>query len=278
MGGADATGPTATARVVRVRSTGLRLRKIVLAATSAQQALRAGQFIRVHVPHYIIGRHKLAEPGIARSAGAYVRLPAHIFGGEACVRAYAPSLPSDACDGRWSLSVRLEDGRGRPGGVGKASAWLFGRREGDAVQCTGPQGHFVLKPGRAGKMFVGVGMGVVSLHAMVRERLRHGPAERMHLWIGARREDEVPYLDQILALAGTYPYLSFHLVYSDVDDGDQGPHWGYEAVYEGLLHPHGALAECEFYVCGPTSMVTPLRELLRQIGIAEDQVAFNELG
>lgn len=271
-------GPTSSARVVRMHSAGPWLREIVLAPTSAQRPLRAGQFVRVHVPAYAMSRDQLADPTVPGTAAAYARLPAHIVSREACVRAYSPSLASEACDGHWPLIVRLESRRESPGPLGGASAWLFGCREGDTVQCTAPHGQFMLKPGRREKIFVAGGTGVAPLRAMLRERLEQGADERMHLWVGARREDEVPYLAEILALTDTHPHLSFHLVYSEADNGEHGPRWVHEAVYEGLLHPHGALAECEFYVCGPPSMVAAMRALLAQIGIPGEQVAWDDFG
>lgn len=278
MNAPSEVGPTAPARVVRMRSMGPWLREIVLAPTTAQRPLQAGQFIRVHVPAYVMRRDQLADPTVPGSAIAYARLPAHIVSREACVRAYSPSLPSTACDGHWPVIVRLESGRVSPGPLGRASAWLFGRREGDTVQCTAPHGTFVLKPGSREKIFVGGGTGVAPLRAMVWERLQQNADERMHLWVGARREDEVPYLVDMLAMCDTHPRLSFHLVYSEADNGEQGPRWVHEAVYEGLLHPHGALAECEFYVCGPPPMVAAVRRLLTQIGIPDQQVAFDDFG
>lgn len=270
--------PTVPARVVQMRSIGPWLREIVLEPAPGQPPLRAGQSIRVHVPPYAMSRGQLADPALPGGAAAYGCLPAHIVSPEPCVRAYSPSLPSEACKGRWPLIVRLEMGRTSPRLLGRASAWLFGRREGDTVDCTPPRGTFVLKPGHREKIFVGGGTGIAPLRAMVCERLRQGAEEPMHLWVGVRREDEVPYLAEMLALCDMCRRLSFHLVYSEADNGEHGPRWVHEAVYEGLLHPHGALAECEFYVCGPPPMVRAVRGLLSQIGIPADQVAFDDFG
>ena len=43
-----------------------------------------------------------------------------------------------------------------------------------------------------------------------------------------------------------------------------------------LLSRHPYLQACDFYLCGPPAMLTATRALLRELGVAEEQVAFDD--
>lgn len=262
------------ARVVRLQSISAGVREIVLEPEPGVAPLRAGQHVQIHVPAFAIDRLALAEPGARALPGPLMQLPGCIAYDAPCVRAYSPSLPSSACDGRWPLLVRLAVADPPCNGVGQGSAYLFSRQVGDLVTCSPPAGTFGLRPGAREKIFVGGGTGIAPLRAMLWERMQQGAAEPIHLWLGARSEDEVPYLVELISLCDSAPHLTFHLVYSEADNGEQGPRWVHEAVYEGLLHSHGALAECEFYLCGPPAMISAMRDLLAQIGIDPARIAY----
>lgn len=262
------------ARIVRLQAISAGVREIVLEPESGVAPLRAGQHVQIHVPAFAIDRVALAEPSAPALPEPLARLPARIAYGAPCVRAYSPALPSNACDGRWPLLVRLALADRPCNGVGQGSAYLFSRCIGDSVTCSPPAGTFGLRPGSREKIFVGGGTGIAPLRAMLWERLQQDAVEPIHLWLGARSEDEVPYLLELILLCDSAPQLTFHLVYSQADNGEQGPRWVHEAVYEGLLHSHGALAECEFYLCGPPAMISAMRDLLAQIGIDSERIAY----
>ena len=43
-----------------------------------------------------------------------------------------------------------------------------------------------------------------------------------------------------------------------------------------LLKAQQALADCEFYLCGPPAMLKATRELLTRLGVPDSQVAFDD--
>lgn len=265
------------ARVVRITPVSPTLREIVLAPESPMPPLAAGQFIELDVPAFEVATAALSHPRAPLPPAWLARAPSTVGHPRALARAYSPSLPPTVSDGLLPLLVRLEH-ESKGAVIGRGSAYLFSRREGDTVRFRGPFGAFRLAPGTREKIFIGGGAGIAPLRAMLWERLEAGGRERMHLWIGARTPDEVPYREELTALDAAHPHVDVHIVYSAWDNGTGGPRWIHEAVYDGLLQSHGALNDCEFYLCGPPAMLDAARQLLAEIGIDPKRIAFDDFG
>lgn len=264
-------------RVVSITPVSPTLREIVLAPEAPIPPLAAGQFIEIDVPAFEVETAALSDPRAPLSPQWLARAPATVGHPRALARAYSPSLPPSTSDGLLPLLVRLEH-EPMGGAIGRGSAYLFSRRVGDRVRFRGPFGAFVLKPGAREKIFIGGGAGVAPLRAMLWERLAAGGQERMHLWIGARTPEEVPYRDELTTLDAAHPHVDVHIVYSEWENAHGGPRWIHEAVYDGLLQSHGALTECEFYLCGPPAMLVAARRLLAEIGIEAARIAYDDFG
>lgn len=265
------------ARIERVTPISPTLREIVLRPETPLPPLAAGQFIELDIPAFQVDAHAVSDPRAPLPASLLAQ--ARPVGCErGLVRAYSPSLTPSVSDGALPLLVRLEHGLPHAGWIGRGSGYLFSRRVGDRMHFRGPFGAFRLKLGTREKIFIGGGAGVAPLRAMVWERLEAGGRERIHLWIGARTPDEVPYRDELLALDAAHPNVDVHIVYSEWENAVGGPRWIHEAVYDGLLHSHGALAECEFYLCGPPAMINAARQLLAEIGIDPARIAYDDFG
>ncbi|GAB2519257.1 2Fe-2S iron-sulfur cluster-binding protein [Lysobacter humi (ex Lee et al. 2017)] len=262
--------------VEQVRGCSASLREIVLRPVDGDLSMRAGSYVLIEIPAYRIER----ERWITDTAPVPTILLDHVgkalVNSEPLQRAYSPSLTPQLCDGRLPLLVRLDVEPDRPMVVGRGTAWLFSLQPGARVRYMGPFGDFRLRPSAHEKIFIGGGAGMAPLRAMLWEALQAGGKERIHFWYGARRAGEVPYEAELRSLAAAHDQFDFHVVYSEDDNGGFGPRWVHEAVHEGLLRSHGALAECEFYLCGPPAMLKATRELLAQIGVTPDRVAFDD--
>lgn len=120
---------------------------------------------------------------------------------------------------------------------------------------------------------------MAPLRAMIHSLLGSGARERIHFWYGARSRREAPYVEEMAELAGRHPGFSWHLVLSDQaqeDHGDALPGLVHDVAHERLLRSHPALQDCDFYVCGPPAMLSATRRLLARLGVAEDQVRFDD--
>ncbi|MFZ5658152.1 MAG: 2Fe-2S iron-sulfur cluster-binding protein [Pseudomonadota bacterium] len=262
--------------VEQVNGCSASLREIVLRPVEPAAAMRAGSYVLIEIPAYRLERERWIIDGLPLPMPLLAHMGEHLSSPEPLQRAYSPSLTPQLCDGRLPLLVRLDVEPGRVERIGRGSAWLFSLQPGERVRYMVPFGDFRLKPGRHEKIFIGGGAGMAPLRAMLWEALHAGGKERIHFWYGARRAGDVPYEDELRALAAAHDHFDFHVIYSEDDNAGFGPRWVHEAVHEGLLRSHGALDECEFYLCGPPAMLKATRELLAEIGVSPDRIAFDD--
>ncbi len=52
----------------------------------------------------------------------------------------------------------------------------------------------------------------------------------------------------------------------------------HRAIFEEVLKDHSMIKECEFYVCGPPSMLAATRRMLRDLGVSDASVRFDDFG
>ena len=64
------------------------------------------------------------------------------------------------------------------------------------------------------------------------------------------------------------------------DDRKWGGYFGriHEVVFDQVLKDHASLTECEFYLCGPPPMLMATRQLLRDLGVSDRNVRFDDFG
>ncbi|MEO6234388.1 MAG: hypothetical protein ABIO75_04180, partial [Thermomonas sp.] len=151
-------------------------------------------------------------------------------------------------------------------------------KPGDRVRFSGPFGDFAVRPGIQEKVFIGGGAGMAPLRSMIHSLLASGAQQRIHFWYGARNMREAPYVDEMEGLAKTHANFTWHLVLSEPDQPAANGASGlvHDAVNDGLLQGHPDPDRCEYYVCGPPAMLAATRELLRQLGVASEKVAYDD--
>ena len=50
----------------------------------------------------------------------------------------------------------------------------------------------------------------------------------------------------------------------------------HEVVHEQYLRDHPSVRSIEFYLCGPPKMIKACRILLRELGVLDEQIAYDE--
>jgi Na+-transporting NADH:ubiquinone oxidoreductase subunit F len=102
---------------------------------------------------------------------------------------------------------------------------------------------------------------------------------RVSFWYGARSLQETFYQDYFQDLARQYPNFTFHLALSEPQPAD---HWQshtgfiHEVLQEHYLATHPDPAAVEYYLCGPPVMVAAARKMLKELGVPENQIAYDE--
>lgn len=272
------------ARVAGVRAVTPFLREIVLAPESkAGVKWQPGSYLQIHVPEFNMSRTQIDFPQNHEGDWASLELPNEWRNKATLRRSYSLSCPVDQAGGHLTLLARFMHGapshKDCPPGLG--SAFLYGLRVGDIVRFSGPFGDFAVEPGGSEKIFLGGGAGMAPLRAMIRSLLEGGAREPIHFWYGARSLRDAPYVDEMQQLAARFSNFKWCLVLSDVDKDSvaaAGLPTGlvHEVAHRTFLSAHPDLQACDFYVCGPPPMLAATRAMLKQLGVDDERIAFDD--
>jgi Na+-transporting NADH:ubiquinone oxidoreductase subunit F len=199
-------------------------------------------------------------------------------------RAYSIANSVSEGSGRIVLLIRLAlpppDRPEAPPGV--VSSWLFGRVAGDSVSVSGPFGSFSAQESDREMVFIGGGVGMAPLRAIISDQLeRQGTPRKISYWYGARSQVDLFYEQEFDRLADEYPNFSWTAALSDpaADDGWQGETgFIHEVVLRRYLSDHPAPHNCEFYLCGPPLMIRAVLAMLDDLGVDPDHIFNDDFG
>lgn len=271
-------------RVVSTRMLAPLIKEIVLEIPPDQPwSFRAGAFLQLSARPYSLEFSGLDLPDPFRDVwrkSGWSEL--RVISEETVTRAYSiASRPEDL--GKAVFNIRLAvppPGRERDVPPGIVSSWLFSREMGDMVDVSGPFGDFFVQPTNREMVFVGGGVGMAPLRAMIHEQLQLKSDRPMRYFYGARSAADLFYLDEFAALSNEHERFSWTPVLSDPAPGDN---WFGETgfVHEVLakaLSRHPAPEDCEYYLCGPPVMISAVRATLKRLGVESSSIFFDDFG
>jgi Na+-transporting NADH:ubiquinone oxidoreductase subunit F len=197
-------------------------------------------------------------------------------------RAYSvANRPADA--GRIVLNIRLAlppPGTEAPPGI--VSSYLFGLKPGDGLKITGPYGSFRAREGEGEMIFIGGGVGMAPLRAIIFDQLERLESRRtISFWYGARSLIELFYADEFDRLQADHDNFRWTVALSDAKPED---HWDgangfiHDVVYENYLKDHPAPEDCEYYLCGPPLMIKAVFAMLDNLGVDRENIMFDDFG
>lgn len=161
--------------------------------------------------------------------------------------------------------------------AGLGSRYLFERRVGDTLRFTGPWGTFVFDPAFQGEnVFIADGPGIVAIRPMIRQALMAEHGSAVHLLYGARKRQELLYYSEWKSWMQRSARFSFLPLLSEPSPAWRGPR-GFlvEQVQRSYIHADNDRSRC-FYLCGVGSLITDLRDLLRQAGYQRRDVHYEK--
>lgn len=272
------------ASVVSTRAVTPLLREIVLRPQDGDDVdFRPGAYLQLQIPAYHrasddLWRSEGGPHANATLATLPMSMPAHISCKEPVRRSYSLSLPTTQADGCLTLLVRWIPGTEgkRPMPPGRGSSHVHMLRPGDEVAYSGPFGDFALAADATEHVFIGGGAGMGPLRAMIHAQLASGDRTPVRYWYGARSLDDTPYLEEMQALAEQHAHFSWTLVLSEQAHPAHPHGWVHEVFKAAMLVPAGPQEGARFYVCGPPAMLAATRRSLREAGIADHRVAFDD--
>lgn len=197
-------------------------------------------------------------------------------------RAYSiASRPQDA--GRVVFNIRLAvppAGREHDIPPGIVSSWLFSLKRGDMVETGGPFGEFFVQPTGREMVFIGGGVGMAPLRAMIHEQIGFGTKRKMSFFYGARAVADLFYVEEFEAIAVTHENFSWTPALSDPAPTDRwtgATGFIHETVRKALAG-HPAPDECEYYLCGPPVMISAVLAMLHRLGVEPHSIYNDDFG
>jgi len=165
---------------------------------------------------------------------------------------------------------------------GKMSSYIFSLKPGDKVTISGPYGQFFIKDTDAEMVYVGGGAGMAPLRSHLFELLKRRSSDRkISYWYGARSLREAFYTKDFERLSEENPNFKWHLALSEPlpEDNWDGPTgFIHQVLYEHYLKEHPAPEDIEYYFCGPPLMNQAVVNLLDNLGVEEENIAFDDFG
>ncbi|MGJ8588310.1 MAG: NADH:ubiquinone reductase (Na(+)-transporting) subunit F [Yoonia sp.] len=273
-----------TCKVTSTRMLAPLIREIVvdLPADHASD-FRAGDFMQITAPPFHLDFNTLTIPEAFRDAWDIAGWRTMQVGSEAEVtRAYSlASRPEDT--GRAVFNIRLAvppAGREEEVPPGIVSSWLFSVSVGDEITLSGPFGEFHVQPTAREMVYVGGGVGMAPLRAMIHQELGRGTKRQVRYFYGARSAIDLLYTDEFAALAKRYDNFSWTPALSDPAPGDRwtGATGFIHEILRAEMSRHPAPDECEYYLCGPPVMISAVLSTLGRLGVEPSSIFYDDFG
>jgi Na+-transporting NADH:ubiquinone oxidoreductase subunit F len=169
---------------------------------------------------------------------------------------------------------------GTPPGI--MSSYIFGLKPGDEVTISGPFGEFFAKETDAEMMFIGGGAGMAPMRSHIFDQLKRLDSKRkITYWYGARSLREAFYQDEFDELARKHDNFEWHLALSEPlpeDNWDGYVGFIHQVVLDNYLKDHEAPEDIEYYLCGPPMMLKACMQMFEDLGVEEENIAFDDFG
>ncbi len=243
----------------------------------------AGGYIQIDIPQYKLD---FAEFDVANEYRddwdrfSFFGLSAE--NDDECFRAY--SMANHPAEGnRVMLNVRIATPpRGMDVPPGIASSYIFNCKPGDKVMVSGPYGEFFMKDTDREIVFVGGGAGMAPMRSHIFDLFHTRKTTRKaSFWYGARSKREIFYEDDFRQIEAAFDNFKFHVALSEPQPEDD---WhGYvgfihQVLLDNYLDRHADPTEIEYYLCGPPLMLSAMQQMLYDLGVEEDMIAFDDFG
>lgn len=260
------------------------IRELVLDVPDGRDIdFRAGGFMQLTAPAYTIDLSTLELPhefeeiwNIAGWRQMHAESPKPV------TRAYSIACrPEDK--GRLVFNIRLAV---PPAGhevditPGVVSSHLFSLKPGDSIEVSGPYGEFHVQPTERDMIFIGGGVGMAPLRAMVHEQIGLGTKRRMSYFYGARAAADLFYREEFDAIAQSHDNFTWTPALSEPAPGDRwtGATGFIHEVVHNAMRSHPAPEDCEYYLCGPPVMISAVFAMLDRLGVERDSIFNDDFG
>ena len=261
---------------------------------------KSGQYIQIDIPKYELDFKDIdVEPEYRADWEKYGFFNLHSSNPTDTIRAYSmASYPGEKdiiklnvriATPPFDRSVPREQGpKLLPVNPGIASSYVFTRKPGDKVMISGPFGDFLLPkndPDTQEYIFVGGGAGMAPLRSHIMQLFKTlKTGKPVHFFYGARALVEAFYLEDFAEIEKEFPNFHFHLALDRPDPAADAAGVKYVAgfvhnvMFETYLKQHDAPEDIKYFMCGPPMMTRCVLDLLDNLGVAPENILFDNFG
>ena len=202
-------------------------------------------------------------------AGQYINLFVDV-GGIRTSRPYSiASAPTQS--GYYEIAVRRVD----DGFV--SNCLLDELNVGALLQSSSPAGNFHYNPLYQGGnlVFIAGGSGITPFMSMIREMADRNTARRVHMFYGAKVEEDVIYLDELKRIAAAHKNFSYDVIVSEPTAGFTGKK-GF--ISADIIKNTISSEDWTFFVCGPEAMYNFCLPELERLSVPPRKIRVEIMG
>ena len=276
---------TWTCSVKSTRNVSTLIREIVLRLPEGEEMdFRAGGFVQVTCPSFHVRFEDFDIDDSFRDAWARGNLwTLEASARQSQTRAYSmANAPGEKHDIVLNVRIALPPPYAKKIPPGVVSSWLFSLKVGDAVEVTGPFGHFFVADTDKEAVFIGGGAGMALLRVQMLDLLVSRRSKRKISWgYGGRSRRELFYSELFEKLDVKHDNFSWHVALSAPeaqDDWNGYTGFIHKVVYDQFLVKHPEPEDCEYYLCGPPLMVKAVLAMLDDLGVEAESIHYDDFG
>lgn len=165
---------------------------------------------------------------------------------------------------------------------GIASSYIFNLKKGDKVTVSGPYGEFFIKDTPREKIYIGGGAGMAPMRSHLFHLFKTKKTNtKVNFFYGARSLREMFYDEEFQEIKRKFPNFSYTVALSEPlpEDNWTGPTgFIHQVVQDTYLCNHEDPSEIEYYLCGPPMMIDAVNNMLYNMGVDEEMIAYDVFG
>ena len=151
-----------------------------------------------------------------------------------------------------------------------------GLREGDTINISAPTGRFIFDGTQAQSIvLIAGGVGITPLMAITRYLVDNRWKGDIYFAYAARTPDDIIFRKELDDLKARLPNLHVHITLSRAEGSDWTGHKGRVSA-EFLMKCIPELSKRLVYICGPNAMMAMTIQVLKDLGVPEEQIKMEE--
>ncbi len=262
------------------------IRELILDVPEGRDiSFKAGNFMQLTAPAYTLDLGSLHMPHEFEEIWTIAGWrQMHAESPKPVTRAYSIACrPEDVANGKLVFNIRLAvppAGHEEDITPGVVSSHLFALKPGDTIEASGPYGDFQIQPTEREMVFIGGGVGMAPMRAMVHEQIGLKTKRKMTFYYGARSAADLFYREEFDAIAKENDNFNWIPALSEPAPGDRwtGATGFIHEVVRNAMSGHPAPEDCEYYLCGPPVMISAVFAMLDRLGVERDSIFNDDFG